>query len=290
MQIKELFSEYIDVIPNSIRKGEILKLQHTKDMKKLFVYASFEQIQSNEYITDFEKNLEKALNLESFLLLCRYKPNLFSEKAVPELINRLKRKIHLINGNFQGAMYNLQDNTLTIAMKGSGRTMLVNAGFERELSKMIKEYFQRDIIVILKSMYEEEQENSAEVYQRNIQYVLENMPADHDIPPENPAAVYNRDISSEEIVTVNYKDLPILAEGAEIVKGRKIDSPVVNIGDLTGKINNVTIWGDAFDYQEKEGGIVLTEYYGNNNQNRRTKTYCFIKSYRLYKLNNNKKL
>ena len=252
MQIKELFSEYIDLIPNSIGKGEILKLQHTKDMKKLFVYASFEQIQSNEYVTDFEKNLEKALNLESFLLLCRYMPNLFSEKAVPELINRLKRKIHLINGNFQGAMYNLKDNTLTIAMKGSGRTLLVNAGFERELSKMIKEYFQRDITVILQSMYEEKREDSAEVYQRNIQYVLENMPSDYDVPPENTTASYNRDISSEEIVTVNYKDLPILAEGAEIIKGRKIDSPVVNIGDLTGKINNVTIWGDVFDYQEKE--------------------------------------
>ena len=54
MLIKELFSDYISEIPNSIGRGEILKLSHTENMRDMTVYASFEQIQKYDYVMDFE--------------------------------------------------------------------------------------------------------------------------------------------------------------------------------------------------------------------------------------------
>ena len=99
------------------------------------------------------------------------------------------------------------------------------------------------------------------------------------MPPENPAARFDKDISAEELVTINYKDLPILSEGAEIIKGRKIDSPVINIADITGKVSNVTIWGDCFDYSERE---IRTK--------KRKQACCIAQYNRLHKLHFNKKL
>ncbi|MGN0602783.1 MAG: PolC-type DNA polymerase III, partial [Oscillospiraceae bacterium] len=248
MLIKELFSEYTEFIPNSIGKGDILKLQYTPNFSDIYIYASFGQLQSSEYITDFETALGKALNV-SLNLICRYAPNIFSEKALPELVMQLKKKISLINGCFKGAMYSVNDKKATIAIKGAGADMLIKAGFEREMSKLIREYFQIDVSVELKSLSVSENRTSS--YERDIEAFMASMPQP-ELPPPDPAAAFDTEISADNIVTLDYKDLPILSENAEILKGRKIEAPPVNIADIQGKVSNVVIWGDAFDYKEKE--------------------------------------
>ena len=71
MLIKELFSEYIADIPNSIGKGEILKLTHNEKMRELVVFASYdEQVQKYSYVVDFEKAMQKKLEINSFILNC----------------------------------------------------------------------------------------------------------------------------------------------------------------------------------------------------------------------------
>ncbi|MGN0553273.1 MAG: PolC-type DNA polymerase III, partial [Oscillospiraceae bacterium] len=248
MLIKELFAEYTELIPNSIGKGDVLKLQYTPNLSDIFIYASFAQLQNSEYITDFETALGKALNV-SVNLICRYAPNIFSEKALPELVLQLKKKISLINGCFKGAMYSLNDNKATIAIKGAGTEMLIKAGFEREMSKLIREYFQLDISVELKSL--SVSENRTSNYEREIEAYMASMPQP-EVPPPDPAASFDTEIAAENIVTIDYKDLPILTENAELIKGRRIEAPPVNIADIQGKVSNVVIWGDTFDYKEKE--------------------------------------
>ncbi|MGN0585790.1 MAG: hypothetical protein ACI4JF_00775, partial [Oscillospiraceae bacterium] len=248
MLIKELFAEYIEYIPNSVGKGEVLRLDHTKDMKKLFVYAAYEQIQNSEYIIDFEKNIAKAMELQEIGLRCRYKPNLFSEKALPSLVEHLRRNMYVINGHLKGAIYTVEDGKVTVIMKGAGWDMLKKAGFEEALAKLIREEYQLNTVVELRRA--EGESSTDDDYSTAIRNIYENMPVE--APPENPAAAFDKDISVEELVTVNYKDLPILSDGAEIIKGRKIDSPVINIADITGKVSNVTVWGDCFDYSERE--------------------------------------
>lgn len=251
MLIKELFSEYIEHIPNSIGKGEMLKIKHTEDFKKMYVYAAFDRVQSSEYIADFEKSIEKAMGLQTFSLICRYTPNLFSERVVPELVEILKRSMYVINGHLKDAVYNFDGNTLTVNMKGAGYDMLCKAGFERELAKTVKEFFQRDVKVVLVNGGVQNGDSQAD-YENDLRAYIANVPPPDYVPPENTAPSFDTEMSAENLVTINYKDLPILSEGAEIVKGRKIDSPVINIADIQGKVSNITVWGDVFDYQEKE--------------------------------------
>ena len=250
MLIKELFSEYTELIPNSIGRGDILKLQYTPNFSDIYIYASFAQLQSGEYIADFENGLGKALNT-AVSLICRYAPNLFSDKALPELVVQLKKKISLINGCFKGAMYSIddKDKKVIIAIKGAGADMLIKAGFEREMSRIIREYFQVEYSVELKSL--STAENRHENYQRDVEAYMASMPIP-DAPPSDPFAAFDTEISADNIVTLDYKDLPILSENAEILRGRKIEAPPVNIADIQGKVSNIVIWGDAFDYKEKE--------------------------------------
>jgi DNA polymerase-3 subunit alpha (Gram-positive type) len=66
----------------------------------------------------------------------------------------------------------------------------------------------------------------------------------------------------EESITVDFKTLPILSEGAKILKGRKITGKdVCRIADFADgeERRNVIIWGDVFDFEtrdikKKDGG------------------------------------
>ena len=249
MFIRELFSEYIDQIPNSIRTGEMLRIDYTKDMRNIFVYASFEQYQKNEFIFEFENNIKKSLNVNSVVLNCRYLPTVFSESVVPEIVERMKKNMSIINGYLDGAIYHVEDSLLTIGMKSTGANMLLKAGFDKALAKNIKDEFNVNISVELTGMSEENQ--TANVYD-DYDYEMEQLYKSFPDTGAVQTVSYNKPLSADDLVTVNYKDLPFLVDNAEVVKGRKIDSPVVSIASLTGTAANITIWGDAFDYSDRE--------------------------------------
>ncbi|MDE5859843.1 MAG: hypothetical protein K2H23_05595, partial [Oscillospiraceae bacterium] len=151
MLIKELFSDYISDIPNSIGRGEILKLSHTENMRELSVYASYDQIQKYDYIMDFEKAMKTAININGFTLNCRYVPSLFSEKSMPDLVKMLKRTMHIINGHLDKAAYTFvrEDKTVFVEINGSGYDILKKAGLEHELEKIIAEVYSERIKVVL---------------------------------------------------------------------------------------------------------------------------------------------
>ena len=72
MLIKEFFSEYIADISNSLGKGEILKLVLNEKTRELAVFASYEQVQKYSYVLDFEKAMKNNLEINNFVLNCRY--------------------------------------------------------------------------------------------------------------------------------------------------------------------------------------------------------------------------
>ncbi|MDE7279145.1 MAG: hypothetical protein K2N26_05405, partial [Oscillospiraceae bacterium] len=86
MLIKELFSDYISDIPNSIGRGEALRLVHNERTRDLAVFASYEQVQKYDYVVDFEKVMKRNLDIGSFTLNCRYSPALFNENCMPDVV------------------------------------------------------------------------------------------------------------------------------------------------------------------------------------------------------------
>ena len=254
MLIKELFSEYIADIPNSVGKGELLKLTCNEAARELRVYASFDRVQQHEYILDFENAMKKALELNGFTLECRYAPTLFNEKCMPDIVLLLKKKMYVINGHFEGATYSFSDNTLTVDLNGPGYSILKKANVEAELEKLIRELFTANVKVIIKG---EDNASSENDYEKQIAELISSMPAPADIPPENgqyPAFAEDdrrEDTLKAAVYTVDLKDLPILSDGAKLIKGRTIDSPITNIADINGKAGNVTVWGDVFTYADK---------------------------------------
>lgn len=256
MFIKELFSDYIAHIPNSIGRGEILKLSHTENMKNMTVYASFEQIQKYDYVIDFERAMRTALGINGFTLNCRYTPTLFSGKSMPDLVKMLKRTMHIINGHLDKAVYKFvpENETLFVEINGRGYDILKKAGLEHKMEKTIAEVYSINLKVVLVG---QEVENTEDDYEQRMAQVIASMPMPAEAPEEfagnESSSGYVTDVQSpkEPVFTVDFKDLPILLDGAKLIKGRTIDSPVMNISEIYSKMSNITVWGDVFDYSEK---------------------------------------
>ncbi len=248
MLIKELFSDYIADIPNSVAKGDILKLVCHEEARELTVFASFDRVQQRDTVSDFEHSIKRSLGLNKFMLCCRYAPALFNEKCMPDIVESLRSRVALINGYFEGAEYVLSGDVLDINLKGLGGDILLTAKVDQELEKFIGEMFSKNVKV---NIHGGNTESSEKSYAERMSGLIASIP----LPEEPPAASYanvpDDDVRSGSVTTVNMKDLPILTDGAVIIKGRKIDSPTTKISDIRGKMGNVTIWGDVFSYEEK---------------------------------------
>ncbi len=251
MLIKELFSDYIAEISNSIGRGEVLKLTHDDSARALAVFASFEQVQKYEYVMDFEKAMSRCLEIKSFTLNCRYTPALFGEKCMPDIVSMLKRRMYVVNGHLNNAGYRFENGVVTVDVNGVGYNILKNAGVERELEKLIKEVFSLNVKVVLNGGNVQPAEDN---YEERMAQVMASMPAPTEIPPESGNYPPNAEaaVSDKPVVTIDFKDLPILTDGAKLLKGRTITSPVINILEIQSKMSNITVWGDVFDYSEKE--------------------------------------
>ncbi|MGN0642160.1 MAG: PolC-type DNA polymerase III [Huintestinicola sp.] len=248
MLIKELFSEYADNIPNPVGKGELLKICRSHDGKGMVLFAKFENLQRFENLDDFERACANSVGLDYLRVKCRYTPDMFEPRYAAEAALRLKQDMAVINGHMNGAFYYMEGNTVVIELKRGGAELLSRAGFEQALSKLLSEEFSINIGVKLSE--KQSDQNGEEGWRTAMEQAYsDSLPVEDPNAPKKPKLPVN----DGPIVSVDFKTLPVLSEGAELIKGKKIyaDS-VINIGDIHESMTNIVVWGDVFEYNEKE--------------------------------------
>ena len=271
MLIKELFKD-IDNIPNPIGKGELLRIEAAKDRSYVKVRASFQTVQSTENILFFEKLLKDSMRLEYSLLECRYAPTLFEKECAADIIKYMKTGMPVINGHFTNAFYYMEGETICIEIR-AGSAMLSKQGFEKALSGRIKEMFGRDLEVRLieKIPPDAEKKHEAELAAVTEQTYTAAPEAERPIPVSTSLE------APAEIVTIDFNTAPILSDGAQIIKGKKIYADKLrSIAELCEPLSQIAVWGDIFDVQVKEitskkgdekriTTISITDYTGSVN-------------------------
>lgn len=269
MLIKELFEGFTEDIPNPVGRGELLRLARSRDGKNMRVFAKFTQLQKADNLLEFERAAAQAVGLESLRVMCRYTPDMLDPRYTSEAVSRLRQEMAVINGHLNGAFYYLEGDTLHIELKRGGADLLTKAGFETALARLMSEEFSRKLTVKLI-----EKNQAADDHEERLKEAYE---AAAPAPAENaaPAAHYVQSVPEEPAETVEFTSIPVMTEGAEVIKGKRIYAQtVINIGDIVEPQQNVVIWGDIFDYSEKEirskkgeekriTSVSLTDYTGS---------------------------
>ncbi len=98
INLSDFLKEYCPDIPDSVRSGRIYKLTYSEDLKNFNFFAEYGSIVPYSDISAFNAAVTKALELESASLNPRYPKELFELSCMPDLIERLKRQVSVVNG------------------------------------------------------------------------------------------------------------------------------------------------------------------------------------------------
>ena len=110
------------------------------------------ELRAEKYITAESRNelvnqLKNALKLNECHIFCIFSEDALIPAACADITAELRLKNAALNGYFNGAEFNLNDNNVNITLKYGGYDTITDCGFENAFKRIINERFGRDITV-----------------------------------------------------------------------------------------------------------------------------------------------
>lgn len=110
------------------------------------------ELKAEKYITAESRNelvnqLKNALKLNECHISCIFSEDALIPAACADITAELRLKNAALNGYFNGAEFNLNDNNVNITLKYGGYDTITDCGFENAFKRIINERFGRDITV-----------------------------------------------------------------------------------------------------------------------------------------------
>lgn len=110
------------------------------------------ELKAEKYITAESRNelvnqLKNALKLNECHISCIFSEDALIPAACADITAELKLKNAALNGYFNGAEFNLNNNNVNITLKYGGYDTITDCGFENAFKRIINERFGRDITV-----------------------------------------------------------------------------------------------------------------------------------------------
>lgn len=110
------------------------------------------ELKAEKYITAESQNelvnqLKNALKLNECHISCIFSGDALIPTACADIAAELKVKNAALNGYFNGAEFNLNNNNVNITLKFGGYDTITDCGFENAFKRIIKDRFGRDITV-----------------------------------------------------------------------------------------------------------------------------------------------
>ena len=110
------------------------------------------ELKAEKYITAESRNelvnqLKNALKLNECHIFCIFSEDALIPTACADITAELKLKNAALNGYFNGAEFNLNNNNVNITLKYGGYDTITDCGFENAFKRIIKDRFGRDITV-----------------------------------------------------------------------------------------------------------------------------------------------
>jgi DNA polymerase III alpha chain len=245
MTIADLLKQFItdnNSIPRSIGQGDIIKIDQGKDARVLHIYASFPEIFDHIGREEFEEAVREALKLSVFKIVPSFAPSLFDEEAALFCVFELKRTLAAVNGHFEGAKVFINCSEVNFSLQKPIDFLMKN-NFNEKYAELVLKTFGVKITVNIEGITSDNLQKKREELQNSLPEIKEKQ------PEEKPEIVK---MDREDFETIDFKTLPLLQTGAKVIKGKKITgNEIVKIGDITGEITNVIIWGDVFSYDER---------------------------------------
>lgn len=267
--IAQFFDKYNDIIPKSLENGNILKLIFDEKLHKISVIAKFDSVQDYEVIKKCEKDFANALHLNKFELQCKYTPDMLDNTCFVQLVKYLKVNFPVVNGFFDDAQSEFQNNVFTVDMKHGGVEFLKKAGIETKFSSLVFELFSTDAGIAFTGVVESDREAYEKQQAQFLAEMPVNIPPVTNTTPSAPKSTAPSDLKPAEFRTCNvdFTRLHLICDDAKVVRGAPIrsDSKVTELKNLSNDTQGrVVVWGEIFDIDKrdtKNGALIVKIFF-----------------------------
>ena len=284
MDLKQAFGAYVrfDNVPKSFWTANLETMDVSERSRIVKMAVSLSSVPAFWELTAAENAIGEALSV-SVEILPRFDASLFSETAMPFVIDVLTRRHKQLEGTFKDAQFVVGTDAVTVILQHGGVDMLKNMEIDAVLLTLIHSMFG----VLLKEIVFEGAGEiiPTEEYERMMEQLREEeaaraeatraalLAAEEQAPPafEPPPVVKFRK-TDVDFNQPPESGLPIYVETAETLFGKNIREMPMPMKDLVADSGvPVTLWGEVFGKEDpresRDGTRILYVFHISDRTN-----------------------
>ena len=286
----DCFRQLIDTseLSAALQESNITNIRINSEERSMSVYAECSGLIDRQELFTAEK---KICGSELRLMQCRiypvYSPELFSIEYYPELILELKRRCASLNGTLNDSKARLESGRLIIELQHGGKELLLQQGFDKKLSALIKEEFSLSCTIEFDGVlnidsdsqaYIEHQKINEEKALREVKIAemeqYESMMETAASRKAKPAPKHNKEsaIPAETEIREGSSLMPtIIPESAVAIYGGSVKGELFPLRNISPESGRIVFWGEIFamevrdtrDNKKKIISISITDFTGS---------------------------
>ncbi len=239
--VKELFINYCKSLPEDLANAGVGSCKLDKDNRILYIEILSDKYVNHSTLSGFKNTVTEALKLKDADINIKFRPTAFSIDAAKDVVSNLMAKNAVYNGYLNNAEFEISDNTVSVSLKYGGIDIINNSDFSKQFASHIRTLFGIDVTVNI----------SGDSVGEKIE-IAEPIKPQTTIKPQEKVQVSEQPKPEKKVFTGKPKDgLPIYIESAELFYGRKINTDIIPLKNITpptdrdeGKL--IAAWGEVF--------------------------------------------
>lgn len=236
-RFSDFFSNYINSDTLAIiGNGEISSFSVSRAKRTLTIGLYLDAFVDYKIISSAEKDIAMAMELNKTVIKPKFPKNEFDTSLIERVLDYVKKDNSVVNGFFDDAEADIEDNILSVFLKKGGKEVLESQKIDRAISAIIYELFNVDIDVSL-------MEVQAFDIEKAVKEAVEEKRHEEELRKEE---------IERNIVHEPWGDLPLYKDTIKKIYGRNISEMPKPIKEVAADDGYITIWGDVLKTEERE--------------------------------------
>ena len=230
---------------------------HNQKENSLLLQVESDSLISAALINSAADELKTLLSVRSVVIYPKYKPELYNREYIYDIIKLMRNKAGVINGFLDDIEIFDDDENVEIELKHGGLEFLKQEKIERELEKLIKGFFEREIKVTFSGKTELDTTEYLDRQEREAEDIPKIVFEKQQLAPKTTGGRGLKKPRAFEPKEVTLKFAPpngSFTENAKLIFGDEITQPPVNMSEVEGSAHGGSqciVWGEVFDVVKK---------------------------------------
>lgn len=231
------FSNYIDSeTAGYLADSEITGLSISRNSRTVKISIRCAAFVAYSVIEKAEKQIAQNMELKKVTIAPSFPKNEFSVSNIENILEYIKKDYPTVNGFFDGAEGEIEDETLTVFLKKGGKDMLesqkIDSAIGRELEKLFGVYYSISLL---------------EVQTFDIEKAVKEAVAEKKKQEE-----HIREEREKNVVHEIWDELPLYRDTVKNIYGKQLREKPKAIKDVSTEDGYITVWGDVLKTEERE--------------------------------------